>query len=180
MVSQNEEEKSHQKDAEQGEPHGTLSGRSKGNVSGSCTLSENTKACETQQRPEGKFSILSDPVTSDRINLEETRFTCHECGKSFSQSSALFRHQRIHTGEKPYECSECGKCFTDSSALISHQRIHPGEAPHTCSECRKIFSRNFTLNTRCRSTQERSPAQALSAGKAAIGSQTLSDIEKST
>ncbi|XP_050824459.1 zinc finger protein 2-like isoform X2 [Gopherus flavomarginatus] len=38
MVSQNEEEKPHQEDTEQEEPHGTLSGTSKGNVSGSCAL----------------------------------------------------------------------------------------------------------------------------------------------
>ncbi|XP_030416823.1 zinc finger protein 7-like [Gopherus evgoodei] len=44
MVSQNEEEKSHQEDAEQGEPHGTLSGRSKGKVSGSCALPEKNKS----------------------------------------------------------------------------------------------------------------------------------------
>uniref|UniRef100_A0A452I2Z4 Zinc finger protein 883-like n=1 Tax=Gopherus agassizii TaxID=38772 RepID=A0A452I2Z4_9SAUR len=145
MVSQNEEEKPHQEDAEQGEPHGTLSGRSKGNVSGSCALSEKTKACETQGRPEGNFSSLSDLITSYRINLEETHYRCHECGKSFHKSSHLIRHQTIHTGEKPYGCSECGKCFFNRSDLILHQRIHTGEKPYTCSECGKSFSRSSHL-----------------------------------
>ncbi|XP_050779785.1 zinc finger protein 239-like isoform X3 [Gopherus flavomarginatus] len=145
MVSQTEEEKPHQEDAEQREPHGTLSLRSKGNVSGSCALPEKPKACETQGRPEGNFSSFSDLITSDRINSEERRYTCHECGKSFNESSTLIRHQTIHTGEKPYGCSVCGKCFIDSSALISHQRIHTGEAPHTCSECGKSFSQNSHL-----------------------------------
>ncbi|KAG6920896.1 zinc finger protein 7, partial [Chelydra serpentina] len=48
MVSENEETPQ-EEDAEQVEPHGTLSGRSKGNVSGSCALPEKAKACETQQ-----------------------------------------------------------------------------------------------------------------------------------
>ncbi|XP_030405292.1 zinc finger protein 250-like [Gopherus evgoodei] len=124
IVSQNEEEKPHQEDAEQGEPHGSLSGRSKGNVSWSCALSEKTKACETQGRPEGNFSSLSDFITSDRINLEETRYTCHECRKSFNRSSHLIRHQTIHTGEKPCTCSEGGKSFNQRSSLIRHQKIH--------------------------------------------------------
>ncbi|XP_065425813.1 zinc finger protein 397-like isoform X2 [Chrysemys picta bellii] len=131
MVSENEEEKPQQEDAEQLEPHGTLSGRSKGNVSGSCALPEKAKACETQQRPEGNFSSHSDLIARDRINLEETRYTCHECGKSFNRSSHLIRHQRIHKGKNPYTCSECGKSFSWSSHLIRHQRIHTGETPYT-------------------------------------------------
>ncbi|XP_050789546.1 zinc finger protein 250-like [Gopherus flavomarginatus] len=147
MVSENEEEKPHQEDAERREAHGMLSGRSKENVSRSCALREKPNACVTQGRPEGNFSSLSDLITSGRINLEETRYRCHECGKSFSQSSNLITHQRIHTGQKPYTCSECGKSFRWRSQLIGHQRIHTGEKPYTCSECRKSFSRHSNLIT---------------------------------
>ncbi|XP_030398874.1 zinc finger protein 92 homolog [Gopherus evgoodei] len=101
MVSQNEEEKPHQEDAEQGERNGTLSGRSKGSVSRSCALPEKPKACETQGRPEGNFSSLSDLITSERINLEETRYTCHECGRNFNRSSTLNTHRRIYPRETP-------------------------------------------------------------------------------
>ncbi|XP_050788685.1 zinc finger protein 665-like isoform X3 [Gopherus flavomarginatus] len=173
MVSDNKEEKPQQEDAEQVEAHGMLSGRSKGNVSGICARPEKAKACETEQRPEENFSSFSDLISSDRINSEDTRYTCHDCGKRFNWRSYLIRHQRIHTGEKPYTCSECGKrfnlrsnlmrhhrihtgerpygysecgkCFTNSSTLISHQQIHTGEAPYTCSECGKSFNQSSTL-----------------------------------
>ncbi|XP_050791788.1 zinc finger protein 3-like [Gopherus flavomarginatus] len=145
MVSQNEEEKPHQEDAEQGEPHGTLSGRSKGNVSGSCALPEKTKACVTLHRPEGNFSSLSDLVTSNRINLEERHYTCHDCGKSFNQNSNLIKYQRIHAEETLYTCAECGKSFSWYSHLIRHRRIHTGEKPYTCSQCGKRFSHCSSL-----------------------------------
>ncbi|XP_050789135.1 zinc finger protein 250-like isoform X3 [Gopherus flavomarginatus] len=145
MVSENEEEKPHQEDAERREAHGMLSGRSKENVSRSCALPEKPKACETQRRPEGNIISLSDLITSGRINLEETRYMCHECGKSFSQSSTLNTHRRIHTGETPYTCTECGQSFNQCSTLIRHQRIHTGETPYSCSECGKSFSRSSLL-----------------------------------
>ncbi|XP_065425798.1 zinc finger protein 19-like isoform X9 [Chrysemys picta bellii] len=147
MVSENEEEKPQQEDAEQVEPHGTLSGRSKGNVSRSCAIPEKAKACETQQRPEENFSCHSNLITRDRINLEETRYTCHECGKSFNGSSDFFTHQRIHRRERPSMCSECGKSFSRSSALIRHWRTHTGEKSYTCSECGKHFNRSSHLIT---------------------------------
>ncbi|XP_030403902.1 zinc finger protein 3-like [Gopherus evgoodei] len=102
MVSENEEEKPQQEDAEKVEPHRMLSGRSKGNVSGSCALPEKAKACETLHRPEENFSSHSDLIPRERINLEDTQYTCHECGKSFNRSSNLIRHQKIHTGDLPY------------------------------------------------------------------------------
>ncbi|XP_042715471.2 zinc finger protein 773-like [Chrysemys picta bellii] len=145
MVSENEEEKPQQEDAEQVEPHGTLSGRSKGNISGSCALQAKANSCETQERPEENFSSHSDLITCDTINLEGRRYTCHECRKSFNRSSALITHQRIHIGELPYTCSECGKSFNRNSNLIRHQRIHIGETPYTCSECGKMFNRSSHL-----------------------------------
>uniref|UniRef100_A0A8C0G9N0 Uncharacterized protein n=1 Tax=Chelonoidis abingdonii TaxID=106734 RepID=A0A8C0G9N0_CHEAB len=128
-------------------PHGTLSGRSKGNVSGSCALPEKAKACETQEWLEENFSSLSNLITSERINLKQTHYRCHECRNSFSRSSDLITHQTIHTGEMPYICSECGKSFNRSSNLITHWRIHTGEMLYTCSECGKSFSRQSNLIT---------------------------------
>ncbi|NXH04400.1 ZN397 protein, partial [Loxia leucoptera] len=53
------------------------------------------------------------------------------------QSSELGVPEQLRNGEKPHRCGKCGKSFSRSSALIRHQRIHTGERPYECGECGK-------------------------------------------
>lgn len=81
------------------------------------------------------------PVPSQRVAK-----SCHLCGKSFANPSALRIHYVVHTGEKPYRCSLCGKGFTQKGNLKCHVRIHTGERPFRCVRCGKTFTQKVNLN----------------------------------
>ncbi|XP_047714477.1 zinc finger protein with KRAB and SCAN domains 4 isoform X2 [Prionailurus viverrinus] len=118
-------------------------------------IPEGTEAGEQ----EGRFPRKQKTATGIR------RHYCHECGKSFAQSSGLTKHRRIHTGEKPYECEDCGKTFIGSSALVIHQRVHTGEKPYECEECGKVFSHSSNLIKHQRTHTGEKPYECEECGK---------------
>ncbi|EUC66672.1 zinc finger-like protein, putative [Rhizoctonia solani AG-3 Rhs1AP] len=58
-------------------------------------------------------------------------------------SSALARHEQSHRAgnDKPHPCKECGKSFSQKTALTTHMNIHTGRRPHLCRKgCPQTFS----------------------------------------
>ncbi|NXK92005.1 ZN283 protein, partial [Formicarius rufipectus] len=54
---------------------------------------------------------------------------CQERGQHFNQSSELMVQEQLPTREKPYKCLECGRSFSKTFHLSRHQKLHRGEQP---------------------------------------------------
>ena len=70
--------------------------------------------------------MFSDNNLEKLTGMEENRFECHICLKTFPVKSKLIRHKRIHTREKTFNCDICSKIFINKVCLVKHERIHIG------------------------------------------------------
>lgn len=84
-------------------------------------------------------------IEADSADEEKKREKCRECGKVFSNKTALRMHkQKAHSSttktsnDTPFRCNVCGKGFKYSINLTSHMQIHKDS--YTCDECGRVFA----------------------------------------
>ncbi|XP_056142891.1 zinc finger protein 1035 [Lampris incognitus] len=78
-----------------------------------------------------------DTSTSDEPGTSLSSFACKFCGKHFSSSLSLNKHEHNHKEEKPFRCLDCGERFKNRAYLIAHKAVHQRRIQ--CTVCRKIL-----------------------------------------
>ena len=111
-------------------------------------LSSPTSFVELETANDSQTSA-APPVSTITLSDESnppTRSACYHCGKNFSSSSHLLRHEREHNGDKTHQCEQCSRAFSQASQLKTHIRSHTGEKPFECNVCNKSYYRAEHLN----------------------------------
>ncbi|XP_054594061.2 gastrula zinc finger protein XlCGF8.2DB [Nothobranchius furzeri] len=144
---------------------------------------ENSRNSDLNPHEQTSDSELSDfwPETGERVN--DSIFSCPECGKQFVQKWSLQIHLRVmgHSEisssdglvnkkfdevEQPvdsrrklesYSCDYCGKRFVSKSHLESHEIVHLQQKPFVCELCGQGFGQKPSLNKHLRSHSGQKP-----------------------
>eukprot|EP00808_Paulinella_micropora_P020718 g73091.t1 len=66
---------------------------------------------------DGKSTTITSVQTGE---LNEIKFQCQLCPRSYSSAANLKRHMRTHVGIKPHRCTKCSKSFFQISDLRRH------------------------------------------------------------
>ena len=97
-------------------------------------------------------------VHGDAKNAKKILENCDYCGKSFSRCHLKDHIATVHEKQRNYRCEICSKSYTQRSALHKHNRaIHENSTKsttHPCKKCDKVYTSKGALYTHVKQFHE--------------------------
>uniref|UniRef100_A0ACB8GFH8 Uncharacterized protein n=2 Tax=Sphaerodactylus townsendi TaxID=933632 RepID=A0ACB8GFH8_9SAUR len=106
-------------------------------------------------QPSGRDAGSPEAKSAGRPALK--LFKCLQCAYVSSSFDNLRLHFATHTGEKPFKCHDCDKSFRNSSHLKRHSFLHI-QNPRKCSWCRFIGGTSGELKSHQKTCKDKRPA----------------------
>jgi DNA-directed RNA polymerase subunit RPC12/RpoP len=112
----------------------------------------------------GEFFVVpgSDPSFIDKkLNFNrkhkkkektKTAHQCSRCGKIYSKTFKLKRHEITHTASQKFSCDLCNSKFLFKIQLVTHMKQHLNLREYRCSICGKAYNKSGILSDHIRRT----------------------------
>lgn len=99
----------------------------------------NVKTIQIAWRRHSLIHLLDLVYYMEANQLQGTTYRCKVCNKTFTQISALSKHDLIHVGIKKFKCDICAKVLSNPHCLSQHKLIHAGIKKYQREICNKAF-----------------------------------------
>ncbi|KAL0808614.1 hypothetical protein ABMA28_013053 [Loxostege sticticalis] len=88
-----------------------------------------------------------DMHTKNSHKSEESRYSCHECGKLLKNKHSMFLHvSSVHKKEAAFQCSKCDEVFFSYKDRYRHMLdVHREAKIYPCDSCGKVYTNTKNL-----------------------------------
>ena len=77
--------------------------------------------------------------SQQRLEEDQSTYTCNHCYKSFARKGSLTLHMKIHMQARLYQCIKCDQSFVERAELLKHQESHICKKAIQCKKCNRHF-----------------------------------------
>lgn len=76
----------------------------------------------------------------EKVHSDQPKFLCAYCERPFLSKDEWEKHTQNHQKNRPFSCGICGKSFAFKQGLERHEVVHSTDQPYKCEHCDQGFS----------------------------------------